>query len=75
MPHTNKIKENKMKVYALIWEADYEGQQLIGVFSTREAATAANPENVKHEYFVHELDLDKVYEFQQITAGGDTHVG
>lgn len=61
-----------MKVYALIWEADYEGQQLIGVFSTKEAATAANPEN---EYYIHELDLDKVYEFERITAGGDTHVG
>lgn len=61
-----------MKVYALIWEADYEGQQLIGVFSTREAARAADPEN---EYYIHELDLDKVYEFERITAGGDTCLG
>ena len=66
-----------MKVYALIWEADYEGQQLIGVFSTREAAKEADPEN---EYYIHELDLDKAYldkdyGFPTITVRGDTCLG
>ena len=61
-----------MKVYALIWEMDCEGQQLVGVFSTKEAAMSADPKN---EYYIHELDLNKVYEFARIHARGDTCLG
>lgn len=61
-----------MKVYALLWEMDCEGQHLLGVFSTKEAAKEADPEN---EYYIHELDLDKSYEFARIHRRGDTCVG
>ena len=38
------------KVYAIIWEAPYEGQRTLGIYSTDAAAQQALAEYVEHSY-------------------------
>ena len=55
-----------MAVFALYWQAPYEGQQLLGVFATREEAEAARR---GEDDFVSELELGRLYEFDDIGYG------
>lgn len=57
-----------MTVFALYCEWEYEGQQLLGVFTTLEAAEAAAS---KDEY-VSEIELDLLYGVGDISYG-ETH--
>ena len=41
---------NTTKVYAIIWEAPYEGQRTLGIYTTSEAAQQAMAEYVEGEY-------------------------
>lgn len=38
------------QVYAIIWEAPYEGQRTLGIYTTSEAAQQALAEYVDHSY-------------------------
>ena len=59
---------NTTKVYAIIWEAPYEGQRTLGIYTTSEAAQQALAEYVEgedegrvnpHDYSVKELALNQ----------------
>lgn len=45
-----KEQMNTTKVYAIIWEAPYEGQRTLGMYSTAAAAQQALAEYVEHSY-------------------------
>lgn len=40
---------NTTKVYAIIWEAPYEGQRTLGIYTSRDAAEAALQEYLTAE--------------------------
>ena len=58
-----------MTVFALYWEHPYEGQQLLGVFTTREAAEAVCADD---DEYVSEIELDRLYGIRDISYG-ETH--
>ena len=57
-----------MTVFVLFWEAQYEGQQILGVFATREEAEAAMTEGDLADEYVREMEVGRLYPFGEISS-------
>ena len=67
-------KENMVeRIWILFWEEQYEypygGQQILGVFASREDAEAARDERAgRRTEFIEEMEVGKLYGFGDITS-------
>ena len=57
-----------MTVWVLFWEVQYEGQQILGVFATREEAEAAMTEGDLADEYVREMEIGRLYPFGEISS-------
>jgi len=59
-----------MTVFVLFWEVEYEGQQILGVFATREEAEAAmSTRNGDHDNeYIREMEIGRLYPFGDISG-------
>lgn len=60
-----------MTVWVLFWEVQYEGQQILGVFATREEAEAAmvSRSNGDHsDEYIREMEVGRLYPFGEICS-------
>ena len=51
-----------MSVFAVIWWMEYEGEQLLGVFSSEEKAQEYILSNDSENLHIRKLELDRNYE-------------
>lgn len=60
-------KENMVeRIWILFWQEQYEGQQILGVFASREDAEAARDSRNGGE-FIEEMEVGKLYGFGDIS--------
>ena len=57
-----------MTVFVLFWEVQYEGQQILGVFATREEAAAAMTEGDLADEYIREMEVGRLYPFGDISG-------
>ena len=57
-----------MTVFVLFWEVQYEGQQILGVFATREEAEAARTKGDLADEYVREMEVGRLYPFGDISG-------
>lgn len=55
------------RIWILFWEMQYEGQQILGVFASREDAEAAR-DSRSGDLFIEEMEVGKLYGFGDITS-------
>ncbi len=56
------------KVWVLFYQEQYEGQQILGVYPTREAAEAARDDDDLASEYICEMEVGRTYGFGDISG-------
>ena len=56
------------KVWVLFYQEQYEGQQILGVYPTREAAETAWEVRCSSLEFIYEMEMGRTYGFGDISG-------